>query len=233
MVTLIHGEDTVAGRKALDDLKNKYPESEKVLLDGSKVSLTDIITATDSLSLFGAEKLIIIENLLSGVFSKEKEIVLSYLLDSKSTAEIVLWEQKEIGKTIINKYFKGAKIIYCHPPAVLFKFLDSIGGAPLNDILSMFHKLKKDQEAEFILSMLIRQWRYLIIASDLGREGFAGMPSWQAYKFQSQTKYFNLEALISSYRQLLSIDMKAKSGLIPLSVDQQLDIFFASLYYQN
>lgn len=233
MLTLIHGDDIIASRRALTELKEKHLSSEKIILDGAKVSLTDIISATDSLSFFAEKKLVMIENLFSGTLTKEKEAILEFLKESKSSAEIILWEQKEIGKSILKKYFTEAKIISCQLPQMLFKFLDSFGEKPIATILSMLHNLTTKSEAEFILSMLIRQWRYLIIASDLGQKGFTDMPSWQAYKFLGQAKYFNLDTLISSYRQLLSIDMKIKTGLTPLNANQLLDIFFVSLYYEN
>ncbi len=231
MITLIHGEDITASRKVLFDLKEKHASSEKIYFDGAKITLSDLVSSTDSLSLFGEDKLIIIENLLAGTISKEKESMLAFLGNTKSTAHIVVWEQKEIGKTVIKKYFSSAKIIFCPLPAVLFKFLDSVGVKPVGEVLNMFHVLTHDQEAELVYSMLIRQWRYLIIAADLGEKGFAAMLPWQIAKFISQARSFELKKLIGSYRQLLSLDLKVKMGRTSYTLNQLLDIFFASLYY--
>lgn len=232
MLTLIHGDDAVISRKTLDELKIKYSPYEKISFDGAKVTLTDIVSASDSLSLFGQQKLIIIENLLGASGNREKEAILDFLSDKKIAAEIIFWEPKEVPKTVLKKYFTGEKVIFCQLPPILFKFLDSIGEKPVPTVLSMFNKLTADREAEFILSMLIRQWRNLIIASDLGEKGFSGAPIWQAFKFIKQSRYFKLNDLISSYRQLLSLDAKIKMGLTPYSLAELLDIFFVSLYYQ-
>lgn len=232
MLTLIHGEDIVVSRKTLNELKTKYPAFEKISLDGAKATLTDVVTAADSLSIFVQQKLIIIENLLSFSGNREKEAILDFLGDKKIAAEIIFWEPKEVPKAVLKKYLSKAKVIFCSLPPILFKFLDSIGEKPLQSVLTMFKSLTAEREAEFVLSMLIRQMRSLIIASDLGEKGFAGMPSWQAFKFIRQSRYFNLNSLISSYRQLLSLDAKVKMGATPYSLAELLDIFFVSLYYQ-
>lgn len=229
MLILIHGDDIVASRKALNELKTKYVSYEQIIFEGSRISLTDIITAADSLSLFSTGKFIIIENLLSGPMSKAKEEILDFISSGKMQTTVVFCEQKEIGKLIVKKYFSQANIISCQLPAILFRFLDAIGSKPPRQILSMFHTLAAERDGEFLLSMLIRQWRFLIIAADLGEKGFSGMPPWQAFKFINQARFFDLPKLISSYRQLLSFDMRVKSGLTPYSLNQLLDIFFVSL----
>lgn len=233
MITLIHGDDVVSCRKTLDNLKGKYEGYEKILFDGTKISLTAFISATNSLSIFGQEKLIIVENLISAIATKEKEEILNFIKNQKNLSEITFWEQKEVSKLIIKKYFADAKIIFCQLPPILFKFLDAIGNKPPNQILLLFSNLAKERDAEFILSMLIRQWRNLIIAKDLGEVGFTGMPSWQSFKFINQARYFNSENLFLSYRQLLLLDQKVKMGLTAYTLNQLLDIFLVSLYHQN
>lgn len=233
MLTLIHGDDIVSCRKALDDLRTKYDGYEKVLFDGAKITLPAFVSAAGSLSLFGKEKLIIVENLLSTVSTKDKEEILNFVKNQKNLPELIFWEQKEISKLTAKKYFAAGKIIFCQLPPILFKFLDAIGDKPPDQILALSSKLVKERDAEFILSMLIRQWRNLIIAKDLGILGFESIPSWQAYKFLNQARYFELEKLISAYRQLLSLDQKVKMGLTAYNLNQLLDIFLLSLYHQN
>ncbi len=232
MLTLIHGDDTVAARKVLMELKDKYSDSEIVSFLGNVVGLTDIISCSDSLSLFSQEKAIILENLLSQSKPTVKEEILDYL-NKNSTIPVILYEEKELEKTTLNKYFSKAKIILCKLPQHLFKFLDSIKSSPTPDILATFHKIIKDRQGEFVLSMLIRQWRNLIVAKDLGPAGFSNLPSWQASKFIRQSSFFSLSQLVSSYRQLLSLDLKVKTGLSCYNLNQLLDIFLVSLYYEN
>ncbi|MBI3379197.1 hypothetical protein HY029_00410 [Candidatus Gottesmanbacteria bacterium] len=232
MLTLIHGDDIVSSTKVLEDIKTRYPDYEKVYLRGTTSTLTDVVIATDSLSLFASQKLVIIENLIEGADADKKDKILSFLTEKKTSCEVVIIEQKEISKTILKKYFAQAKTILCQIPAILFKFLDSIGDKSVPQVLSMYHQITDNRDPEFIISMLIRQWRNLIIASDLGESGFSGMPSWQSYKFIKQARFFTLPSLILSYRQLLSLDLKVKMGLSPYTLRQLLDIFFVSLYYE-
>lgn len=233
MLTLIHGDDTVSSRKKAMDLLGKNPDCEKIYLDGAKITLTDIISAADSLSLLAQKKIVYIENLLKRPASSEKDKILDFLKTKETTAEVIIWEENEVGKSVISKYFDRAKVIFYPLPAVLFKFLDAIGEKPVNHVLTMFHTLLATSEAEFIFSMMVRQWRFLIIASDLKDAGFAGLPSWQAHKFARQANFFQLKELISAYRQLLSLDARVKMGLTSYALSDLLDIFLASLYYKN
>jgi len=233
MLTLIHGDDAVSSRKAFRDLLAKNPDCEKIFLDGIKLTFTDIISAADSLSLFAQKRLVCIENLLKRPSGSEKDKILDFFKTRGDiSAEIIIWEEDEIGKAVISKYFSRAKVIFCPLPAVLFKFLDSIGEKPVTQVLSMFHELLATREAEFIFSMLVRQWRYLIIACDLKEAGLADLPAWQAHKFVRQASFFKLRELISAYRQLLSLDARVKMGLNCLPLSDLLDIFFVSLYYK-
>lgn len=233
MLTIIHGDDTVSSRKKAKDLMEKNPNCEKIYLDGAKITLTDIISAADSLSLLAEKKIVYIENLLKRPASSEKDQILDFLKTRETTAEIIMWEGQEVGKAVVSKYFGHAKVIFCPLPAILFKFLDAIGEKPVDDVLAMFHSLLTTSEVEFIFSMLVRQWRYLIVASDLKELGFTGLPSWQAHKFMRQASFFQLKELISAYRQLLSLDARVKMGLTCLPLSDLLDIFFVSLYYKN
>lgn len=229
MLTLIHGDDIVFARKTLSELKDKYNKAEIISFSGNSVNLTDIVSSSDSLSLFGRDKVIILENLLSQ--SKDKEEILQYIFNSVSIP-VILYEEKEIDMTTLTKFFSKAKVFTCKLPQLLFKFLDSIKSSSPRDILAAYQKIIRERQGEFVFSMLIRQWRNLIVAKDLGLSGFSNIPSWQASKFIRQADYFSMKQLISSYRLLLSLDLKVKTGLTSLNLNQLLDIFLVSLYYE-
>lgn len=231
MLTLIHGDDIVSSRKALLELKDKYSDFEIITFLGSDVTITDIISGSDSLSLFSQGKVIILENLLSHAKPKGKDEILLYL-NKYADIPVILYEEKEVDKSNLTKYFSKAKIIACKLPQQLFRFLDSIKSSSASEVLSAFHNIIKDRQGEFVLSMLIRQWRNLIVAKDLGSAGFLGLPSWQTGKFIRQAEFFSLNQLISSYRQLLAADLKVKTGGTSFNLNQLLDIFLVSLYHE-
>lgn len=228
MILLIHGEDAVSSRKILDDQKEKHKDDERQYFEGSSLDLETILTCDQSQSLFQNSKTIIIENLLSGQLSNQKEKILSYLSSEQLTSNIIIWEKGEISKSNIKKFLPYAKDILCQPPQMLFKFLDTMFDNPVSSI-SLFHNVTSIREAELVYSMLVRQFRYLIIARDMGAVGLSDMQRWQAEKFVRQAMQFDLNKLISFYRFLLSIDYQIKSGQTPYSMTELLDIFLLNL----
>lgn len=229
MLILIHGDDIVSSRKALREEKSRLEGSEVVTLDGRKIVLSDIIIATQSVSLFASGKTTIVEDLLKGGINKQKEIILSYLTKSGDLSDVILWEGFEVEKTKINKFFPKAKIIHFPLPKLLFQFLDLLGAKPPSLLIPMFWQLLKQKEAEFIFVMILRQLRFLIIAKDMGQRGLRDLSPWQARKFTNQSRFFSFEELTLAYRSLLTLEYKIKTGRTPYSFSKALDIFLATL----
>ena len=229
MITIIHGEDVASSRKKLNDEKKKYEDREIFFFDGAKITIEEIILPFESRSLFKKNKLIIIENLLTGKIGKDKEEVIKFIVKKRSDLPVIIWAGKEIGKRVLHKYFPKAKSINCQYPKILFKFLDSLGTVPAFSALESFHKLLKQKEPEIIFSLLIRQFRYLIIVKDSQVADIPFLQAWQIGKFKRQASHFSFSELISAYRNLLSIDAKIKLGKSPLNLEKHLDIFFSSL----
>lgn len=224
MLFLIYGADIVVSRNALNEEKEKSKDGEIITLDGRKVTLADVVTAAGSVSLFKSEKTIIIERLLKGGITREKEKIIFYLTKEKNLPKIIIWEESEVDKVKIKKFFSKAKVIHCPLPKLLFKFLDSLGSCSSSFLISMFKKLLKEKNVELVYVMILRQIRFLIIAKNMGEKGLALSP-WQARKFISQSRYFKLNELILAYRNLLSLEYKLKTGATPYSFEKLLDIF--------
>lgn len=229
MIILIHGDDIESSRKILTDYKNKYSDAEIIVFDGSKLLLSDLVLACEASSLFQLSKVIVIENILVGGVTSQKVSLFDYLTNKEIQYPVFIWESRQIDKLILKKYFSSVKIYECQFPALMFRFLDSIGKISTKMIIEAFHQLLSQKDVEVIFAMLIRQWRLLIIAADIGMQGFPDMPSWQANKFISQACVFKKEDLIKSYRQLLLIDYQRKKGQTPYTLIKLLDIFFTTL----
>lgn len=229
MLTLIHGEDTVASRNRLTEEKEKLTSEDIITLEGTKLQYSDVILATQSGSLIANTRVVVIENLIFGGLSKAKIEVINYLTSKECQVDIILWEKTEITKGIITRYFSSAKVYSFKPPTVLFKFLDIIGTTSGPQLLISFHNALKNSSAELTFVLMIRQLRNLIIAKDLNSRSFETIPSWQLNKLASQSRYFTLDGLIFSYRKLLSIDYKIKNGQTPYNLSQLLDIFLVTL----
>lgn len=231
MLILIHGDDLVASRKALDQEKNRA-EAEKreiVNLDGRKVEASDVVTAVSSVSFFDSGKTVVIENFFKSGTTKEKEKILSYLGKEKNLPEVIFWEEKELEKTKIKKFLPKAKVIYCSLPKLLFQFLEAIGGKPPSLLIPIFWKLLKQKDMEFIFVMILRQLRFLIIAKDMGERGLRHLSPWQARKFISQSRHFKVDKLILAYRKLLSLEYKLKTGQTAYTFERLIDIFLVNL----
>src|SRR3989338_1693145 len=95
MITLLHGEDIVASKNKLLELKQQYKDKEIIILDGPKVTLNDLVLAFETRSLFVQDKLVIIENVLSAKSSRAKDDRVDYIA-KETIAEIILWEGNEL-----------------------------------------------------------------------------------------------------------------------------------------
>jgi len=229
MLTLIHGEDIVSSRKKLEEEKIRLGDIEIIRLDGAKASLSDLVLACQTRSLWSEKKLVIIENLLFGGLSKNKQELLSYLGRLDKQIQVIIWEGKEADKSTIRKYFPRAKEILCKPPQLIFRFLDFLGSASSQQILSLFHACLQQREAELIFSLLLRRFHFLVITADLGKKGLADLNPWQADKLMHQARYFTADKLILSYRKLIFLEYQLKSGQTPYTLSELLDIFLVTL----
>lgn len=221
MIKILHGENIVQSRKRLTEIVDKSRNSgtEIVYLDGSKVSLTEARSALESGSLFGKTKLVVIENL------KERKEILSYLNKGKFDNDLIIWEQKEIRNDILPK---SEKEIFKLTP-LIFRFLDSLKPGNTKESLRLLAELKQTEEPEMIFYMLVRQFRLLIIACDLGPSGLSELSPWQQKKFLGQSGEFNLEQLKEIYKKLLEIDFNQKTSGDAFPLSSRLDLFVSSL----
>ncbi len=226
---LIHGEDISQSRKKLLEETTDIKDVEIIKLDGMKATKEDVILVCEAQSILNPHKILIIENLYKGIIGKDRNDIIVYLLNLKEGIDIFFWEDRELEKVKINKYFGKIKSFKFQYPSSLFNFLDSIGADNRNVLIFKFHDLLRQIEAELIFYMIIRQWRNLIMVKDLGVSGMQPMPVWQAGKFARQANFFSLESLISNYRQLLAIDFKIKTSSTPYALRQLLDIFLLNL----
>jgi DNA polymerase III, delta subunit. len=78
MIKLLHGDNQLESRNELNRLISGAESKELIRLDGEKTSLNEIVQALESSSLFGMEKLVIIENLFSRRQSKEKKEIIDW-----------------------------------------------------------------------------------------------------------------------------------------------------------
>ncbi len=130
MITLLHGENIIASRNELNKIKGEF-KGEIINLDGSVLTETNFIQATQSNSMFGDARLVIIENIPKFDLPE-------------TTTEVVIWVGKKVTppKNVTNLEFKT--------PASIFKFTN-------NMTVANFREALKDNDIQFIFIMMSRQ----------------------------------------------------------------------------
>lgn len=206
---------------------------EIVALDGKKVNLTDLKQALEARSLFGQEKSVVVENLIS---LKHKSIktkkqpgdIFDYLKSLPGDVDLVLWEGKKIdGRQLIR--FKNAKIQLFKTPAIIFKFLESIRPGNARLMLNLLGSCLKTEPAELVFYMTVRQLRMLLLVKDLGKKGAPRLAPWQHIRLTSQANCFTMDKLLKVYKELLKIDWQQKTGRAPFDLRKSLELLLVDL----
>jgi len=229
MIKIYAGENIVLSRKAfldeIEGLKNK--KVELISFEGKRLTLSELILATESKSLFKQDKAIVIENLLSSLKSKEKDKIINYLASTNNDfPDVLIWEPKEIAKSVsLNKNWQ---IKLFKLSSFLFNFLDQLKPGSAAKNITNFHQCLKSEPAEMVFSMIIRQFRLLILAKDNDRY-LNKMAPWQKSKLLSQAKLFSQLDLKQNYRRLLEIDFRQKTSGTPFDLSSELDLFLSDL----
>ncbi|HEX9012658.1 MAG TPA: DNA polymerase III subunit delta [Anaerolineaceae bacterium] len=122
----------------------------------------------------------------------------------------------------------------------VFAMVDALGARDGQEASYRLHVLLEEQDVRSIFSMIVRQFRYLLLAreildrgggiaqvkAELGREPFR-MPGFLAEKVVSQAGRFTLAGLEDIYRRLLALDEASKTSQGDPSV--ALDVLIAEL----
>ncbi|HNP89699.1 MAG TPA: hypothetical protein PKI75_03705, partial [Candidatus Woesebacteria bacterium] len=168
-----------------------------------------------------------IENLFSSLKSKEKDKIIKYLASTNNDfPDVLIWEPKEIAKSVsLNKNWQIKLYKFS---SFLFNFLDQLKPGSTAKNITNFHQCLKSEPAEMVFSMIIRQFRLLILAKDNDRY-LNKMAPWQKSKLLSQAKLFPLHDLKQNYRRLLEIDFRQKTSGTPFDLSSELDLFLSDL----
>lgn len=225
----IHGDYHLKSRQFLTGLissaKNKGKEIFRV--DGIKADLNEIIQATSSNSLFGAEKMVVIENLFSRPKSKILEEILQFLKNYDGDNEILFWEKKSIGKILQRNLPKNIVVKEFKTPAIIFQFVESLSPNTKNMAIKNLAKILETQAPEFVMAMIVRQIRLLILIK--GGEEAKGAP-WVVGKLKKQAESFkNIDSLLQSYKKLYIIDKQNKTGQAFISLSFALENWITEL----
>jgi DNA polymerase III delta subunit len=230
MITIIHGDDISASRNYYLDLKSKQNDSISL---NENFSISDLAQNTQGSQLFSDPKSIFIENLLTkSKKTDELKKVLNFISDKQNDFNFFLWEPKEISKKDVN-YFKNAESKVFKLPKKIFLFLDSLKPNNSKTAILLFHEtLTSGIPAEMILFMMQRQLRLymsLVDKSDEQIDEIGRMAPWQKAKIEKQAQMFDLQILKAIFKKLFLIEIGYKTGSLPLSLSQSIDILLLEI----
>lgn len=226
MITLLHGENIAASRNRFQQLQAEAVGTV-ITLDLSSQSGNDPLAALQTTGLFSETQFAAIENALS---TKSLEKVAQYAL-----SDAVFWEGKKLTPTQItsfSKVFPNGAVVEFKVDPVVFKFVESIRPGNAREMVTLFHQYLKTDVPEIIFTMLVRQFRFLLLAATNEKTGPEEWlkATWQKPKLSAQAKAFSPEVLRSKYRELMDIDFRNKTGqLTEGSLEGALELFLLTL----
>ena len=232
MITIIHGDNISESRNYFLELKHPPAGGQKNIIsfDGGKVTITDLVQNIEGSSLFGDTKTIFIEELLTKLKKNDKHSkeIFNFIDKNSKDSTFVLWESKEISKGNLS-VFKDATVKFFKLPKNIFLFLDNLRPNNSKNLLNLFHQaLESGLAIELILFMLQRQIRILLALSQPSEneaiDEVVRLAPWQTGKLERQVLSFDLETLKKIYRKLYEIETGQKTGTLPLSLSQSIDI---------
>ncbi|MFZ5845305.1 MAG: hypothetical protein ACOY0S_02445 [Patescibacteria group bacterium] len=229
MITLLHGDNQEASRAELLRLK-KLARGEVQELNGTTLDETALIQALESASLFGGEKLVIIENLFSRPRrrSKSQENLVKFLSTRASVGNVILWEDREISETYLKLFENRLNAKLFKIPPLIFQLLDSLRPGNPKTLLTLFEKtVNSGQAAELIFALIVRRVRLLIVIKDNLKP--SPMSEWQFARLTSQAKLFTMEKLLVMHAKLLKLEHSFKSGLTPFTFAQLIEQFLIDI----
>lgn len=228
MITFIHGDNQMESRNKLGELIQNAESKEIVKL--REVNLTTIKQALESSSLFAEERLVVVENIISGRVDKN---VLDYLKNGLFESDLLIWEGKKVDARKLGWIKKNGIMYEYSYPKILFKLLEQIGIISGKEVVGLFNQTVDRVPVELTYFMIVRQFRLLLLvthdATSTNIKETERLQSWMVGKLKGQGNSIGGDNLKKLYKQLLYIDYQQKSGQANLNLKQTLDIWLSQL----
>ena len=192
---LLHGPATASSRQKLSEIRKNFISGE-VLVFEEGVETGEILTNLQSQSLFGDERLVIVEN--------PPEDFVSCQLSAVS-CQLILWFDHEID---IKKWPGFEHLFFPETKEVsVFPFLDYLGQKDKKAFLELDKLKKAGYESQYFITMILYLLRNLAATPKTAKDFVRN-------KNERMRKNFGLEKITDLYQDILEIDFKIKSGLL-------------------
>ena len=226
MITIIHGDDIASSRNYFQEEKQK--QKDRVSFHASNITISDLAQNIQGSGLFSSKETIFVEDFLSRLkkTNKDAKEMMDFIIKNHNTANIFLYEAKEITKRDLF-VFRDAVVKIFKLPQNIFIFLDNIKPGNPN-LISLFHKtLEKRVKVELVFFMIQRQVRILLALSDDNSEKsideITRLAPWQKGKLIRQERLFSEDQLKRIYNSLYKIELGLKTGKLNLTLPQAID----------
>ena len=102
----------------------------------------------------------------------------------------------------------------------VFEMVDTLGARKPREAMDLLHQLVPAYDPGYLFHMIVRQFRFLILAREAFEDGLGGsdladrlnVKPWIASKILTQAHQFDLESLEEIYRRLLELDQAVKTS---------------------
>jgi len=220
MITVVCGDDQSASRNYFASLRltlEKKNLQAKFIKPEGLAELNNWIA--DTSPLFAKRNIFFTENLNKEIKKSDRLLDEVTKIAKNDQVDVYVWEDEPARflkiKNLGNiKEFKPSKNI--------FKLVESFYPGNKSIFLNMLADLAALEEPIFILQMIVRQVRNLILA----KENITPlrMQSWQVARLRQQAVCWRLTNLILAYESLFSIEINLKSNGSPATLTDSLDI---------
>ena len=226
MMKIIHGDNQIESREYLNKFKEQARAKgvEVVTLSAKKIEISEVIQAVESGGLFGDLRLVVIEEVFSGLANSSKKVVIEYL-KKESPEMLVIWEPRSVDA----RKLKGikAEVKEFRVSGKIFKFLESVVPKGQGVFMPLWEEVSGSEPAELVFFMLLRQTRQLIsILSD--PTAFRG-PSWLSGKLKKQAEAFGMDGLLKLHSELYRLEEETKLGKSNLPLSTRMELLLLSI----
>lgn len=229
MILLLHGDNTVASQGKIDQLRLDVPKEQYYPYEAKSLAIETLVQTLSSSSLFGPEKkLVVINNPLGN------KTILEQIPAPSEEITLVFCEQKKLTPSQIKSFksqFSSLTDLEFKSDNAIFTFVESIKPGDLRSV-DILEKQLGNEAAEVIFTMLVRQFRLLLLSrnnSKSGPDDWQKLSSWQLGKISSQAKAFSPEQLRKAYVELEKLDYQNKTGQLPYSLMEGIKFFLIQL----
>ncbi len=227
MLTILHGENTVASRNFLGSL---IKQSQRKGISITKITnenfeINNLVSALEP-DLFAQKKLILIDEFQKFSLQTQKDIA-EIVEKLPSENHLIIWSNKKLPAKTLKLFPQGKSQLF-KPSSQVFKFLDFL--TPDNKInsLNLLNQTLAQDEINLVFYLLIIRIEDLILIKTDNQDKLKKAP-WQIRRLVSQAEKFSLPALEKLLKQLILLDYRQKTGRLFYSLEFGLELLIAKL----